>query len=477
MKTKYIDLITQTYEFPQEEFHVEDGELYFHDIPLMDIIKQYGTPLKITYLPKISQNIQRARRWFNVAIAKADYRGDYNYCYCTKSSHFEFVMAEVLKNGVHIETSSAFDLNLIETMNEAGQFNKETFIICNGYKKQQYIENIVSFLENGYKNIIPVLDNKHEFNLLEAAVQSKCKIGIRIAAEEEPRFEFYTSRLGIRYNDIIPFYEERIKKNKKFQLKMLHFFINTGINDTAYYWNELSKCVNLYCDLKKICPELDSLNIGGGFPIKSSLSFSYDYAYMAEEIVAQIKQICDRENVAEPNIFTEFGSYTVGEASAVLYSILQQKRQNDRELWNMIDSSFMTTLPDTWAINQQFIILAINNWNREYERVFLGGLTCDSHDYYNSEAHLNAVFLPKIEENSSAIESSTEERDESDVQYIGLFNTGAYQESVGGYGGIQHCLTPAPKHIIISLDEDGEVVTKLFAKEQSYKSMLKILGY
>lgn len=477
MKTKYIDLISQTYEFPQDEFHVEDGDLHFHDIPLMDIIKQYGTPLKITYLPKISQNIQRARRWFNVAIAKADYQGDYNYCYCTKSSHFEFIMTEVLKNGVHIETSSAFDLNLIETMEEAGQFSKETYIICNGYKKQQYIDNIVNLLDNGYKNIIPILDNKHEFTLLDEAIQSKCKIGIRIAAEEEPRFEFYTSRLGIRYNDIIPFYESKIKKNKKFQLKMLHFFINTGINDTAYYWNELNKCVNLYCDLKKICPELDSLNIGGGFPIKNSLSFNYDYEYMAEEIVAQIKQICDRENVQEPDIFTEFGSYTVGESSAVLYSILQQKRQNDRELWNMIDSSFMTTLPDTWAINQQFIILAINNWEREYERVFLGGLTCDSHDFYNSEAYLNAVFLPKIKENSAAIENSTAERDESDIQYIGLFNTGAYQESIGGYGGIQHCLTPAPKHIIISLDEDGEIVTKLFAKEQSYKSMLKILGY
>ena len=101
----------------------------------MDIIKQW-TPLKIT--PKISQNIQRARRWFNVAIAKADYQGDYHYSYCTKSSHFEFVMSEVLKNDVHIETSSAFDLNLIENLHEMGKFSKENYIICNGFKKQQY---------------------------------------------------------------------------------------------------------------------------------------------------------------------------------------------------------------------------------------------------------------------------------------------------------------------------------------------------
>ena len=478
MRTKYIDLITQTYEFPQEQFEVIDNELHYNNVPLMDIIKQYGTPLKITYLPKISQNIQRARRWFNVAIAKVDYKGEYHYCYCTKSSHFEFVLSEVLKNDVHLETSSAFDLNLIEALNESGQFDKENFIICNGFKKQPYIDNISMMLSKGFVNTIPVLDSKSEFDLLDKNINTKCKIGIRIASEEEPRFEFYTSRLGIRYNDIVPFYLQKIKENPKFELKMLHFFINTGIKDTAYYWNELTKCVSVYCDLKKICPELDSLNIGGGFPIKNSLSFEYDYEYMAEEIVSQIKHICESAGVPEPNIFTEFGSYTVGEASAVLYSILQQKRQNDREAWDMIDSSFMTTLPDTWAIHQQFIILAVNNWDKEYERVFLGGLTCDSHDYYTSEANLNAVFLPKIAQtdgnlNDDVIDIGTEQV----PQYIGLFNTGAYQESVGGYGGIQHCLTPAPKHIIIYLDEEGEVCTKLFAKEQSYKSMLKILGY
>ena len=88
MKVKYLDLIEQTFEFPTDEFDVIDNELYFHEIPLMDIIKQYGTPLRISYLPKISEQIQKAKRWFNVAMAKVDYNGNYTYCYCTKSSHF-----------------------------------------------------------------------------------------------------------------------------------------------------------------------------------------------------------------------------------------------------------------------------------------------------------------------------------------------------------------------------------------------------
>ena len=475
MKNKYYDLIDQTFDFPQDEFRTEDGELFFHDIPLMEIIKQYGTPLKITYLPKISSQIQRAKRLFNVAIAKTDYRGTYNYCYCTKSSHFAFVLEEALKNDINLETSSAFDINLIQELHAQGLVGKDKVIVCNGFKKEQYIENIVDLFNSGFSNVIPILDNKNEYYTLDrmldqsegkanpSDLDGRMNLGIRIASEEEPKFDFYTSRLGIRYNDIVSFYEEQVKPNPRFRFKMLHFFINTGIRDTAYYWNELAKCVNVYCDLKRVCPELDSLNIGGGFPSKVSLAANYDYEYMAEEILAQIKNICALREVEEPNIFTEFGSFTVGESGATLYSILDQKQQNDRELWYMIDSSFITTLPDTWGINQRFIMLPINHWDCEYQRVFLGGLTCDSEDYYNADSHANAIFLPKLQKD--------------DPLYIGFFHTGAYQESIGGYGGIQHCLIPAPKHVIIDKDENGEYTTKLFAKEQSYKSMLKILGY
>ncbi len=465
MENTYQNLIEQTFNFPQEGFNVVDNELYFYDIPLMDIIKQYGTPLKITYLPKISAQIQKANKLFHVAMAKADYKGSYTYCYCTKSSHFSFILEEVLKNGVHLETSSAFDLPIIKDLYKDKKISKDTIIVCNGYKRPLYTQYISEMINQGFKNVIPVLDNMSELDYYKKHVKSKCKLGIRIASEEEATFEFYTSRLGIRYKDIVEFYKEKIQGDRKFELKMLHFFISTGIKDSIYYWTELAKCLKIYLELKKICPTLDSLNIGGGLPIKTSLGFEYDYEYIIEEIISQIKSFCELNEIDEPNIFTEFGSFTVGESGAAIYSIIDQKQQNDRERWYMIDSSFITTLPDTWGINQRFILLAINKWDSDYQRVNLGGLTCDSLDYYNAEAHANQVFLPK-------------NNDEEDAPlYIGFFHTGAYQESLSGYGGIQHCLIPAPKHVIIDRDEDGEIITKLFAKEQSFKSMLKTLGY
>lgn len=463
MRTKYIDLIDQTFDFPQNEFHLREEHLFFHGIDLMRLIEEYGTPLKFNYLPQISNNIQRAKGWFREAISNLGYSGNYYYSYCTKSNHFSFVLDEVMKNDVHIETSSAFDIDIVRNLYNSGKLPAGKYVICNGYKPQQYIDNIAGLINDGMLNVIPVVDNTQELQDLLAKTDKDIKIGIRIASEEEPKFEFYTSRLGIRYREIVPFYKAMLKDNPRVEVKMLHFFINTGINDTSYYWNELTKCLRIYSDLKKVCPSLDSLNIGGGFPIKKSLAFDFDYAYMVREILTQVQRVCTDNDIPEPNIFTEFGSFTVGESGGAIFSVLHQKQQNDREKWNMIDSSFMTNLPDTWAINQRFILLPINRWNDDYERVLLGGLTCDSDDYYNSEQHSNAIYLPKYDRNN--------------VLYIGFFNTGAYQETIGGFGGLKHCLIPEPKHILIQRDENGKLQTELFSEEQTAADYLRILGY
>ncbi|MCO6357766.1 arginine decarboxylase [Roseivirga pacifica] len=458
----YFDLIDQTFEFPTEEFKVNGKYLEFHGVPLKKVLDKYGTPLRITYLPKISQNIQNAKKWFADAIKKHDYNGTYTYCYCTKSSHFEFVLDKVIENNCQIETSSAFDIQIVRSLYEKGKISKDTLVVCNGFKRPLYTEYINGMINDGFDNLIPILDNLNELDQYKAAIDKDFKVGIRVAADEEPNFEFYTSRLGIRYSDIISYYKEHIQGTKA-KLKMLHFFINTGIRDTAYYWSELSRFMYQYCELKKICPELDTVDIGGGFPIKTSLTFEYDYAYMVDQIVENIKWICNKNNVPVPNLITEFGSFTVGESGAFFYSILDQKQQNDKELWYMIDGSFITHLPDAWGLNQKYILLAISKWDHPFHRVNLGGLTCDSMDYYNSEAHSSEVFLPYIEEDEKL--------------YVGFFHTGAYQESLGGYGGIQHCLIPAPKHLLIDRDENGKLSYEVFAEEQTHDHMLKILGY
>jgi len=466
MNNTYTDLVHQTFEFPQEGFEVKDNNLLFNGLDIRALIDKYGTPFKLTYLPKIGMQINRAKKMFQDAIKKNKYDGKYFYCYCTKSSHFSFIMEETLKHQVHIETSFAYDLDIVTKLYERKKITKDVFVICNGYKTKTYTRSIAKLINSGFKNVLPVLDNKEELDDYSKFIRSKdpVKLGIRIAAEEEPTFDFYTSRLGIAPRDILEFYVDKLKGNPKFELKMLHFFMNKGIKDDIFYWSQFNKVLNLYCQLKKICPELESINLGGGFPIKHSLGFDYDYAYIVNEIVANIKSVCKKNKVDVPDIYTEFGSFTVGESGAVIYSVLGEKQQNDRESWYMIDSSFITTLPDTWGIGEKFLMLPINKWDQEYQEVHLGGLTCDGYDFYTSEEHINAVFLPKLTNAKEPL-------------YIGFFHTGAYQDQLSGYGGIKHCLIPSPKHVIVGQDKNGQLKDWLYAKEQTSQSMLKILGY
>ena len=91
----------------------------------------------------------------------------------------------------------------------------------------------------------------------------------------------------------------------------------------------------------------------------------------------------------------------------------------------------------------------------------LGGLTCDSDDYYNSEQHTNAIYLPVFTDTKPL--------------YIGFFNTGAYQETISGYGGVHHCLMPQPKHVLIDKDENGNYTYSVFREEQTPDDVLRLL--
>lgn len=465
MNNKYIDLIQQTYNFPQESFRVEDNHLWFNNIPLKELAQQFGTPLKLTYIPRIGEQVERARDYFHNAMQKHNYQQPYLYTYCTKSSHFAHVLDETLKHDAHIELSSAFDTEIVLRLLQQDKINKETYILCNGYKTPDYFAGIQRMIHAGLKNVIPILDCKSELRVYETFDAKEVQVGLRIATEEEPSFDLYTSRFGIRRTELLDFYRYRLHKHPKVKLKMLHFFIYTGISDTTYYWSELHKYIKLYVQMKQLCPGLEMLNIGGGLPIQSSLEFEYDYQYMIDELVGQLKNYCEEKNVPEPTLVSEFGSFTVGESGATIFKVLGTKRQNDREIWYIIDNSLISTLPDMWAEKQRFIMLPLNKWDVEYHRVILGGLTCDNDDYYKIISEDEELFLPSIEP------------DDVEPLYVGFFHTGAYQDSLSGYGGVHHCLIPSPKHLLVDIDDQGKLQYRLFAPEQRSEEVMKILGY
>ena len=465
MKNTYFDLVDQSFDFPTATLSLRDKRLHFHGIDLAELLDTYGSPLKLFYLPSIRAKIEEARGLFRSALSRLKYSGAYHYAYCTKASQFQFVMREVLAAGAKLETSSAYDIDLIRRLHANGRLSKELLLIHNGFKPTRYAEGILALHADGF-NTLPIIDNPAELAFYRERLPggARMQIGIRLATEEEPKFEFYTSRLGVRARDITSLYTQAIADDPRLELRMLHFFVDTGIQDTSYYWNELRKGVRAYALLRKRCPSLTALNIGGGLPIPTGLGDSYDYPYLIQEVVRQVKDTCRREGVPEPDLYSEFGKYTVGEGGATLFEVIGQKQQNDSELWYMVDNSLMTALPDTWGLGERFVLLPIEHWEGEPVRVNLGGLTCDNSDFYNAESHGGQVYLPRFNAAKHRLR-------------LGFFHTGAYQDALGGYGGVRHCLIPAMRRVLVDREADGTLRHWLDAPEQSADQMLGHLGY
>ena len=466
MKNTYFDLIKKSFDFPQEGFSLDGGNLSFYGVAIKPLIEKYGTPFKLVYLPRIGQQIEKARNLFQNTMVKHGYRGDYHYCYCTKCNHYSHVIDTALKHKVHLETSSAFDIDIIKNLYKKGKIDNRRFIIHNGFKTDDYLLKIIELRKLGFENSIVVLDSVNELKRIEKISGGmKIKIGLRMAIDEQAQSAYHTSRLGIRPAKMLSFFDENIRGNENFELVMFHFFVDSGIKDTLYYRGEFTKALNLYIELKRRCNTLNSFNIGGGFPIKNHLGFSYDFEGIIDDIVSTIKESCDREKVMEPDIFTEFGKYTVGESSAIIFQVLETKKQNDSEIWYIIDNSLLNTIPDAWSLHERFILLPVNKWDAGYQRVNIGGISCDSSDYYNSEDLNQEVKLPKIDEG------------DNEPLYLGFFHTGAYQDSVSGYGGVKHCLIPMPLQIIIDKDAQGKFTEYVYGQKQSAEEIFKVLGY
>ena len=51
-------------------------------------------------------------------------------------------MEECAKHNAHIETSSAFDIDIVIALFKKGLFNEKTYVLCNGFKTEEYILKI-----------------------------------------------------------------------------------------------------------------------------------------------------------------------------------------------------------------------------------------------------------------------------------------------------------------------------------------------
>jgi arginine decarboxylase len=139
------------------------------------------------------------------------------------------VVKEVLKHDVEIETSSSFDIDLVRRLFEEEFIDKQTIIVNNGFKTREYAEKISSLINEGFENVIPVLDNKEELAFYrgngEGPVQPGPPGGNGRGAELSSSIPAALASVPPKSSAST---RSASRSNPKFNLTMLHFFRGHG---------------------------------------------------------------------------------------------------------------------------------------------------------------------------------------------------------------------------------------------------------
>ena len=453
-----------------DSLYLKNNRLYCQDLDLLDLSQKWGSPLEIGFTPLVTRQVNKMQGYFASAFRRKGYQGTFTYAYASKAAQYEDLIRTALQAGAHYETSSPMDLQMARLHWKAGNLPSDRMILTNGFKTPAYVQNIMQMRREGFKNIIPLIESAQEVAPF-ANSPFDFEVGLRLRVDRSilphGNFSQVTSRFGVAHEDI-PAVAARIAAQPNLKLVMFHAMIDTQCVDRENWVKALLMSFRSYCELKPLYPSLRAFNFGGGMPVPYSLDFNFDYQAFADELTEGIMGLCAEYGIDHPEIVGEFGRYTAAAYGFDFYKVVVAKPSHNPDVaWYVIDGSLMSSLPDTWALKQSFIVLPLNGYDKPFKKAWISGLTCDSDDVYRSGEPDDTVMLPDIDY-----------MEDGEELVIGVFMTGAYQDMLSGIGGVHHCLLPEPGELVIEAASGGKGYTYTRSvPSQSVSTMASLLGY
>lgn len=445
-----------------------EGHLYFDDLDLAQLFlaeqgQALNSPLEIVYLPRLGRKIDALKQAFEAAARETAYPGKFLYAYPSKANMAAEVVSAILRTGVHYEISSALDVDIARLMRAGGFLTREQMIVCNGFKPagMDYAERMIA-LQREHGNVIPVIEDMAE---VEPLVRSGLAFDVGLRQKSYGRhanaieMEAANSRFGMNTTELWRA-AEVIASTSNLNLRLYHALVGSQIANETEFVTRLTPPIENYAQLRQRFPSLNIFDFGGGVPAAMTLDFSFDYRAFFAQMLTIIQQVCARYNAPVPDVMGEIGRYTVSEHGAHCFKVILAKENGSAYPWYVINGSIMTSLPDSWALGEHFIVLPLNHLDKPFRRVQLGGITCDSDDIYPPKGSLSPLYLPV----------------ETQDLYIGFFSIGAYQEMLGGVGGTKHCVIPEADELIVDRDPAGRYHLRC-APGQNLNKVLGNLGY
>ena len=293
-------------------------------------------PVLLRFSNILDDRIQHINESFAQAIKDVGYQGCYRGVYPIKVNQQQQVVEEITKYGKQyhhgLETGSKAELIAAQAYID----DPEAFIICNGYKDEEYIDLALRGISLGINTVLVIeMPGETEIILERArALKIKPNIGIRMKPSTVASGHWTDSGgdrsvFGLNTTQVIAVVDTLKREGMLDCLKMLHYHLGSQIPNIHDIRVGATEAARFYAGLIHEGAPMGLLDIGGGLAIdydgsrsNSSNSRNYTTKEYCDDIVEEIMTICKETRIPHPTIISESGRALVSYYSVLLFNIL-----------------------------------------------------------------------------------------------------------------------------------------------------------
>ena len=315
------------------------------EVSLMHLIDEchnrgLNMPVLLRFSNILSSRLEEINESFRRAIRDAGYQGDYRGVYPIKVNQQCEIIEDIAEFGRQyshgLEAGSKAELiAALALIQDSG-----AFVICNGYKDEEFIDMALQALKMGTRTVL-VLEMPSELELvLERAALLKIRpvLGIRAKLSSRAGGHWDSSggdrgKFGLDSSQIIELVDLLRQRGMLDCLKMLHYHLGSQISDIRRIRTALQEACRFYVELVREGAAMGVLNLGGGLAVdydgshtNFACSTNYTAFEYASDVVEVIMNTLNEAGVPHPTIVSESGRATVAHHSVIVFNVLHVRR-------------------------------------------------------------------------------------------------------------------------------------------------------
>ena len=359
---------------PRENHASVDLRELMDELQLRDVT----APVLVRFPDILDNRIEKISNCFQQAAEEYGYTAQNFIIYPIKVNQMRPVVEEIVSHGkkfnIGLEAGSKPELHAVLAINT----DKNSLIICNGYKDEAYIELALLAQKMG-RRIFLVVEKLNELkNIAEIAkrfkVQPNIGIRIKLASSGSGKWEESGgdgSKFGLNSSELLEALEFLRSRKMTDCLRFIHFHIGSQITKIRRIKNALREASQFYVQLQRMGFNIEFVDIGGGLGVdydgsrssSSESSMNYSIQEYVNDAVFTLVDVCNKNNLPQPNIITESGRSLTAHHSVLIIEALEttslpiwdDKEELEegahelaRELYNIWDNMNTPRLLESW---------------------------------------------------------------------------------------------------------------------------------